>query len=417
MSPHQRAEQRSRKNYLVVALTLLFAGVSVAMVQYKIPGILGNLMTTYDMTSSTASWLMSIFTVSGIFLSLPTGSLVRKFGPKTMMLAGCAVIIAGSIIGAFSTSAWLLIASRAIEGIAFVFISVAGPLAVDKFVEAKRRGTANGIWALWICIGSFIGSTATPMALEALGLSWTWIAYAAVVALSATILAIVVRVPRGTSQNSGIVHEHENGKGLPCDKKEEGDEKASIQDYAALLRSDSLLFFFAWLVFNIEILAVLSYTPTFLQSQGMNASLSGFASSLPGLLAAVSSLAVGRLVDVTGKTKPFFIISMAVMGPAAFLMLTQSGFFLWVGALLMGLVGYGAAVACLAALPQIAHNQKMMAAVTGCYALVMCLGEFLGSLITPMLLGPDLGNWTFCGIVMLGLGIAGTVSIALCKFK
>lgn len=403
MSAPSRAQGAGRSSYMVVGLALLFVGVSITVVQYKVPSILESVMATYGMTSSTGSWLMSIFTMMGIFLSLPSGSLAKRFGPKNMMLAGCAVIVAGSVVGALATSAWLMIASRAVEGVAFVFISVAGPMAVERYVDDGHKGTVNGIWSLWICLGSFAGSTATPMVFEALGLTWTWLAYAGIVVVAAVVLAIAVRVPKGKTLDVAV--------------EEEPEEKATLKDYAALLSLNTVLFLFAWLVFNILILAVLSYAPTFLQSQGMNASLSGLASSLPGILAIASSLVVGKLVDKTGRTKVFFVVAMAVSGPATLLMLTQSGPLLWVGAALVGLVGYGAPVACLAALPQIAGKRELFAAVMGCYALIMCLGEFLGSLVTPMLLGPDMANWTFCGAVMLGLGIAGAVAVALCKFK
>lgn len=178
-----------------------------------------------------------------------------------------------------------------------------------------------------------------------------------------------------------------------------------------------MLYFFAYLVFNIEILAVLSYTPTFLQDQGMNASLSGFASSLPGLLAIVSALVFGRLIDRTGKTKVFYVIAVAAAAPATFLMLTQSGFLLWLGAILMGFIGYGIPVACLTSLPQIAGRSEMMPAAMGVLMLVQCLGEFLGSLVTPMLLGPDMANWMFCGVVMGAVGLLAAVAIAVCKFR
>ena len=194
-------------------------------------------------------------------------------------------------------------------------------------------------------------------------------------------------------------------------------EKIALRDYLQLIRPNALLYFFGYLVFNVEILAVLSYTPTFLQGQGMNASLSGFASSLPGLLAIISALAFGKLIDRTGKTKAFYLVALIAAAPATFLMLTQSGPLLWVGAFIMGLIGYGIPVACLTSLPQIAGSKTMMPATMGVLMLVQCLGEFLGSLVTPMLLGPAMDQWLFCGLAMGGLGFAGSLAIALCRFK
>ena len=178
-----------------------------------------------------------------------------------------------------------------------------------------------------------------------------------------------------------------------------------------------MLFLFAYLVFNIEILAVLSYTPTFLQQAGMDASLSGFASSLPGLLAIVSSPLFGKLADRTGKTKPFYLIALMVSIPATFLMMTQSGPLLWFGAFLMGFVGYGVPVLSLTALPRIAGSKALMPAMVGLFMLVQSLGEFLGSFLVPLLLGPAMGEWTFCAIVISVISMTGVAALALCKFK
>ena len=338
----------------------------------------------------------------------PNGCVAKKLGPRSVLLLGCAIVILGSFLGAWATSAWLMIASRAVEGVAFVFISVAGPLAIEQYVDAEHQGTVNGVWALWICFGSVIGSTATPMVFEALGLTGTWLAYAAIVAGAAVLLAAVVRVP-----------------GRDAASEDTGNLQAAIpeasqvawRDYRVLVRPSALLVFFAYVVFNAEILAVLSYAPTFLQGQGMNASLSGFASSLPGLLAAASSPIAGRLIDRTGRTKPFLMVALAVSGPATFLMLTQSDALLWVGAALMGFIGYGVPVASLTALPQIAGRRELLGVATGMLMLAMCLGEFLGSLVTPMLLGPAMTNWLFCGSVLLTAGLAATAAMAFCRIR
>ncbi|MDO4291046.1 MAG: MFS transporter [Eggerthellaceae bacterium] len=417
-----------RPGYLALSLILLAVGVSITIVQYKVPSILGDVMGAYGMSSSTGAWLMSIFTAMGIFLSLPTGSLAKRLGPKCVLLLGCAVIAAGSVVGAFATSAWMMIFSRAIEGVAFVFVTVAGPLAVERYVAPEHRGTANGIWSLWICLGSVIGSTATPLVFERLGFTGTWLAYAFVVVAAALALAAFVKVPsaRESARMEGGLAEASVAGGAGADgttvegeaaTKVEAAARVTWRDYVALASPNALLYFFAYLVFNIEILAVLSYTPTFLQSQGMNASLSGFASSLPGLLAIVSALVLGKLIDKTGRTKGFYVVAIAVAAPATFLMLTQSGPLLWVGAALMGLIGYGIPVACLTSLPQIAGRAELMPAAMGVLMTVQALGEFLGSLVTPMLLGPDMTNWMFCGIVIGVLGLIAAAAIAACRFK
>ena len=391
-----------QSGYVALSIVLLAVGVSVCIVQYKVPSILEPIMSSYGMSTDAGAWLMSIFTMVGIFLSLPASGLAKRIGPKNLLLLACAVIVVGSIMGAFAGSTFQMVVSRAVEGVAFVFVTVAGPLVIERYVDKAHQGTANGIWSLWICLGSVIGSSATPAIYETFGLRGTWLVYAGVVFLAAAVAVLFVR---GGSASAGE-ETSDNAAG-----------KVQFRDYLRFLKPQALLFFFAYLVFNVEILAVLSYAPTFLQQQGMNASLSGFASSLPGLLAIVSSLAYGKLIDRTGRTKGFYLLALAVSAPATMLMLTQSGPLLWVGAAGVGLVGYAIPVACLTALPQIAGSKEMMPAAMGVFTLVQCLGEFLGSLVTPMLLGPAMDQWVFCGAVMLVFGLAGALAMAACKIK
>ena len=88
------------ERYLAFSILLLAMGTTITIVQYKVPSILGPLMESYGMSSSTGSWLMSVFTAVGIFLSIPAGSLAKKMGPKRVLLLGCGVIVLGSVVGA-----------------------------------------------------------------------------------------------------------------------------------------------------------------------------------------------------------------------------------------------------------------------------------------------------------------------------
>lgn len=387
------------------SVALLLVGVSITVIQYKVPSILESVMGAFGMSASAGSWLMSVFTMVGIFLALPAGSLARRFGPARVLLLGSGIVIAGSVLGALASSTPAMIVSRGIEGVAFVLVTVAGPLAIERYVPKDRRGTANGVWSLWICLGSFAGLTATPAIYGALGLSGTWLAFAVFAAFAAIAFALAVRGRSGEAPDGGGSLERSD------------DGKATLRDHLSLLRPNALLYFFGYFVFNIEILAVLGYTPTFLQSAGMDASLSGFASSLPGLLAIVSAIVFGRLVDLTGKTKALYFVAALAAGPATFLMLTQAGPLLWVGAALMGLVGYGLPVACLSSVLRIAGSARLVPAAIGLLMLAQSLGEFFGSLVTPLLLGPSMSNWLLCGTVIGVLGLASAGAVALCRFR
>lgn len=391
--------QEKYRNHFLIALALLLFGTSIATIQFKVPVVMGDIMANMHMDASAASWLMSIFTFVGIILAVPTGMLAKKFGPKTMLLAAAVIIAAGSLLGAFAGNGMILIVSRAIEGVAFIFVTICGPLAVQKYVAPEKIGSATGIWALWVCLGSVFGGVLTPTLYAATGFMGVWIIYAALAVFFAIIVAIVVKKP---------------GEALKAAAEAAPEEKVS---YAELFKPNILLFLVAFLVFNMTLMAVLSFAPTFMQMQGVDPTLSGFISTLPMLLAVISSPLFGSLSDKMGRCKPLYIAALVVMGPCTLILLTQTGPLMWVGAIVMGLVGLGGPVMCLTSYVHVLGKPELMSIGMGVLMLIQSLGQFLGSWLTPLLLGPDMTNWMLAGIVMCVIGFVGTIALALCKFK
>lgn len=386
-------------NWVLIAVAMLLFGTAIATIQFKVPVVMGDIMVKMNMDAGSASWLMSIFTFVGIILALPTGALAKKFGPKTMLLAAAVIIAAGSLLGAFAGNGMVLIVSRAIEGVAFIFVTICGPLAVQKYVAPEKIGSATGIWALWVCLGSVIGGVLTPTLYAATGFVGVWIIYAAAAVVFAIVVAVVVKSP---------------SQALESATEASKEEKAN---YSELFKPNILLFLFAFLTFNMVLMAVLAFSPTFMQLQGVDPTLSGFISTLPMLLAVISSPLFGALSDKLGRCKPLYLIALVVMGPCSLILLTQTGPLMWVGAIVMGLVGLGVPVMCLTSYINVLGRPELMSIGMGLLMLIQSLGQFLGTWLVPMLLGPDLTGWMLTGIVMCVIGFAGTGALALCKFK
>ena len=86
------------QNWAKVGLCVLMVGVSMALVQYKVPTIMLALMGQFSMSAATASWLMSILCL-------------------VMALFGTAVMLVGykaPTIGLVATVAALVIAAAAL---------------------------------------------------------------------------------------------------------------------------------------------------------------------------------------------------------------------------------------------------------------------------------------------------------------
>lgn len=390
------------RSWILIAVVLLLFGTAVAASQYKVPVIMTQITQQFGMTDSSASWLMSIFTFVGIILAIPTGALAKKFGPKILLIAASAILLVGSIIGIAATDGTMLIVSRGVEGVAFILVTICGPLAVQKYVAPEKIGSATGIWALWVCLGSVVGGVVTPTVSATLGFVGVWMVYAVFAAIFAVLVAVVVKFNDGAPDSPVQA------------SSEQVEPKVS---YAELFKPNTLLYFAGFLLFNMVLLAMLSFSPTWMQIQGIDPTLSGFLSTLPMLLAVISSPLFGSLSDKLGRCKPLYIIALLSMGPCAFLLLTGTGMQLWIGAVIMGLVGMGVPVICLTAYPKVLGKPELMSIGMGFLMLIQSLGQFLGTLVSPMLLGSSGDQWMTLGIVMCVLGLVGTACIVLCKFK
>lgn len=390
------------RSWILIAVVLLLFGTAVASSQYKVPVIMTQITQQFGMTDSSASWLMSIFTFVGIILAIPTGALAKKFGPKILLIAASAILLVGSIIGIAATDGTMLIVSRGVEGVAFILVTICGPLAVQKYVAPEKNGSATGIWALWVCLGSVVGGVVTPTVSATLGFVGVWMVYAVFAAIFAVLVAVVVKFNDGAPDSPVQA------------SSEQVEPKVS---YAELFKPNTLLYFAGFLLFNMVLLAMLSFSPTWMQIQGIDPTLSGFLSTLPMLLAVISSPLFGSLSDKLGRCKPLYIIALLSMGPCAFLLLTGTGMQLWIGAVIMGLVGMGVPVICLTAYPKVLGKPELMSIGMGFLMLIQSLGQFLGTFVSPMLLGSSGDQWMTLGIVMCVLGLVGTACIALCKFK
>lgn len=397
--------QQRYQSPVVVGVVLLAAGISVAMIQYKVPTIMTDLMGMFSMSAESASWLMSIFTLMSIFMALPSGALAQRFGAKRMMVVACGIAIVGSFAGAFARMELALICSRAIEGVALTVLTTCGPIVVQQVVRPDKLGTAMGIWGIWGCLGSTVAAVVTPTIFGALGFQGLWFAFAGVAAVAAVMVALVIRKP----QASGIAE-------APLVRAPEA-APASKPRYRELCTPNIALFFVGFVIFNICLLAILAFVPTILQMQGFDPTLSGFISTAPMLLSIVSSPAFGAIADRTGRCKPLLVAGMLVMGPCTFLLYTQTGALLWLGVALMGLVGMGAVAMFLTAYSKLLPRPELASIGMGVLVLFQGFGQFLGTFLVQMLLGPTLDNWVFAGLALMALGLVGTGSLLVCKLR
>lgn len=387
-------------SFLAVGLVLLFGGVSVALIQYKVPTILMPLMETFSLDSTTASWLMSIFTLMTVLFAIPASILAIRFGEKRVMISGLLLAIVGSILGLFSESSVTLLFSRALEGIALTIVTACGPILVRRCVPERRLGITMGIWGIWGCLGSTIASVTVPTLFSLGGFGAVWSVYAAVAATAALALGVMIHVPESPKTSEQHIPEEKRLK--------------LLSQIRQIVNKETVLFYVAFALFNICLLAVLAFVPTILQMNGYDSTLSGFLSTAPMLLSIASAPLFGALSDRTGKLKGLLVLAMFVMGPCTFVMYNYTGAALIVGVLVMGLVGMGGIGLFLTGYSQLVEKENMTTAM-GLFITVQGIGQFLGTFLVQALLGPEFTNTLFAGMLLLVMGLIGAGVLCKCK--
>lgn len=402
----EASESVKHKNVVLVCLVILLVGLSAACTQYKASTLLTTIAPSFDLSGSAVSWVMSIFTLVGIFVALPSGAAAQRFGFKKTMLASSGILILGSIVGLLSQpNGTVLIISRGIEGGALTCITACAPIAIRECVPSQKMGLANGIWGCWGNGGAVIACLLTPQLFEVAGFSGVWIVYAVFALIAALIFAFYIKVP---GRSVGIVEAYD-----------EAAAQADKGSYKEFLKKDILLFLIAFVCMNMVMLALLGLLPSVLQlpEKGFSMSLAGFATTLASLLALVSSPVFGAIADKIGRVKPLLVITLFVLGPCLFVMYTQTGAAFWVATCVLGLIGFGCMGLLIAAWMQLIPRPELVAKGMGLLTIVQCIGQFLGTFFIQLMLGPTYENYLLAGIVLTIIGLLGTGAIALSRLR
>ena len=158
-----RATRREWVGLAVLTLAALVYAMDLTVLNLAIPRISAELRPT----SSQLLWIIDIygFLVAGLLITM--GTLGDRIGRRKLLLGGAAGFALASLLAAFSTSPEMLIASRAIMGIAGATVAPSTlSLIFTMFLDPKQRTTAIGFWIAAYSAGGAIGPVLGGVLLE-----------------------------------------------------------------------------------------------------------------------------------------------------------------------------------------------------------------------------------------------------------
>jgi DHA2 family multidrug resistance protein-like MFS transporter len=177
-----RATRREWIGLGVLALGALLYVMDLTVLHLAIPAISADLQPT----STQLLWIIDIygFMVAGWLITM--GTLGDRIGRRRLLLIGAAAFGAISVLAAFSTSAEMLIFSRAALGVAGATLAPSTlSLIFAMFEHPRERSIAIGVW-----IGAFSAGSAVGPVLGGLVLEFFW--WGAVFLLALPVMALLL---------------------------------------------------------------------------------------------------------------------------------------------------------------------------------------------------------------------------------
>ncbi|MDD6232206.1 MAG: MFS transporter [Frisingicoccus sp.] len=285
-------------SWLLLAIVLL-AATAPAFSMFKVAPVMDSVMADLSITAAEGGLISTSFSLVPIFLSIPVGVIVSKYGNWKFGLLALFSVAAGSAISSISTGMPPLLLARVIEGVGMALIGTVAPNIVNAIFRPEKRGMAMGILMCYISLGqAFINKLAPVLSPSADSWRNVW--------WFVTVYAIVFLVLwffflRNVDTN----------------------ETAEVQTISVgnALKNSSMWFIaIAMFFFMLAMQGILMfYTSYFVQAKNLELSYAASICGYHGLAGCVGAVISGIIMDKL-HTKKIFGIAVMIIAAALFLM-------------------------------------------------------------------------------------------------
>lgn len=366
-------------------LAIVGAGVVAALQVGKV--IIAAPLLRKDMGLDLASIgaLAAVFSILGMFGGIAAGGIINRYGARRMLLAGLVATAVGSVTGAMAPAYGVLLASRVIEGLGFLMITVAGPAALQRMVSASTRDFAFALWSCYMPAGMAIAMLASQ-AFSGWQAYW-WCAGAAVLVALVCVAALAPATPSGASLSwQGLRQDTADTMGAPGPR----------------------LLALSFTLYSLMFFALFTFLPVLLTEKlGLPLATAGLYSAIASAANIVGNLGAGVLLARGWRRSTLIACASVTMGAVALLIFrsvlpAMPTFLLCV---LFSAVGGLIPATLLGTAPLLAPRPGLTPASVG---LVM-QGSNLGQVIGPVAVGGaiDRYGWSSASLIVAAAGLGG----------
>ncbi|CNF07315.1 EmrB/QacA subfamily drug resistance transporter [Mycobacterium tuberculosis] len=184
-------ERMSSRHKLVLTLLLgaqFMLAIDFSILNVALPVVGKGLGFSLD----GLQWIATAFALPAAGFTLLFGRVADLFGRRRMLLAGMALLAAGSLVGGLAASPAMLLSGRVLQGLATAIATPAAlSLLTTSFPEGPLRtralGLSGALMSAGFTVGAILGGVLTDL------LSWRW-AFLVNVPVAVLILAVTPAV-------------------------------------------------------------------------------------------------------------------------------------------------------------------------------------------------------------------------------
>jgi MFS family permease len=285
-------------NRWVMLFVSLFAFIAYAFVFQVLPPLLNEVQVVFGVDDAAAGLLMSFVVIPGIFLALPAGLLINKFGFRRLSFVSIILVAVGSLVTAFSTTFLMALVGRLILGVGGCFVTVGIPTFIPQWFEHREMGKAMGVYAIGMPIATTGAFFSAPILAQSFG--WQSPFYIGFIVSMVSSVFFLAMVKEGPLKGSLVSGEH-SGIGR------------------ALVSGEIWKISLVWMFFSMASMGFLTWAPKlFVMFKDLTPVSASILSS--GLM--IASLFVtpfcGLASDRLGKRKLFILAGTIVMALSLF---------------------------------------------------------------------------------------------------
>lgn len=199
-TPTARAGPREWAGLAVLALPLLVLAIDISVLYLAAPALAADLQPS----STQQLWILDVygFLIAGFLI--PMGALGDRIGRRRLLLAGAVAFAGASALAAFAPTAELLIATRALLGIAGATLmpSTLG-LISTMFPDPAQRRSAVAVWMTTFSVGAAVGPLLGGVLVESFW--WGAVFLAGIPAMALLVVLGPLLLPEQRATGSGRI--------------------------------------------------------------------------------------------------------------------------------------------------------------------------------------------------------------------